>query len=55
MKSSSKDAALRQLQTQLQLRSLRPNTVETYMQRARQFLEAVDKEPAEVTRRDVER
>jgi len=54
MKSSSKDAALRQLQTQLQLRSLRPNTVETYMQRARQFLEAVDKEPAEVTRRDVE-
>lgn len=55
MKSSSKDAALKQLQTQLQLRSLRPNTVETYMQRARQFLEAVDKEPAEVTRRDVER
>jgi site-specific recombinase XerD len=46
---------LGRLQRRLTLRGLRPNTQETYLRMARQFLEAVDKPPARVTRGDVER
>jgi integrase/recombinase XerD len=54
MKPSSKKRILDRMQTRLTLRGLRPNSVESYLRYARQFLDAVDKPPSKVTRRDVE-
>jgi site-specific recombinase XerD len=42
------------MHTRLALRRLRAGTVETYLRLARQFLQAVDKTPAQVSRIDVE-
>lgn len=55
MKPSAKKRALGRMQTRLELRGLRPRSVETYQRAARQFLDAVGKLPSRVTRRDVER
>ena len=55
MKPSASQQALRRMQRRLELRGLRPNSVDTYLRGARQFLEALDKTPAKVTRSDVER
>jgi hypothetical protein len=43
------------MQTRLELRGLRSNSVETYLRHARQFLDAAGRPPSQVTRRDVER
>ena len=55
MKPSAKKRALGRMQTRLELRGLRPNSVATYLRSARQFLDAVGKLPSAVTRGDVER
>ena len=47
--------ALCRMQTRLELRDLRPNSVEAYLGAARRFLQAVDKAPGQVLRTDVER
>lgn len=54
MKPSQQSRALNRMQTRLELRGLRPNSVDTYLRHARQFLEAVDKTPGRVTQGDVE-
>ena len=46
---------LGRMQRRLTLRGLRPNTQEAYVRMARQFLVAVDKPPARLTRGDVEK
>jgi len=55
MTPDQRKRALGRMQRRLTLRGLRPNTQDTYMRMARQFLEAVDKPPARITRGDVEK
>ena len=54
MKQNQKSRALSRMKTRLDLRGLRPSTVENYLRYARRFLEAVDKAPGRVTQGDVE-
>lgn len=55
MKPTASKRALGRMQIRLELRGLRPSTVETYLRAARQFLDAAGKLPSRITRRDVER
>lgn len=55
MTPDQRSRVLDRMQRRLTLRGLRPNTQETYLRMARQFLEAIDKLPARVTRGDVEK
>ncbi len=54
MKQNQKSRVLSRMKTRLDLRGLRPSTVENYLRYARRFLEAVDKAPGRVTQGDVE-
>ncbi len=55
MKHYQSSRSINRMKTRLELRGLRPSTVLSYLRHARQFLEAVQKPPSRVTRRDVER
>ncbi len=54
MKQNQKSRALNRMQTHLELRGLRPSTVESYVRYTRRFLEAIKKSPGQVTQNDVE-